>query len=133
MTEKLAGTAAEIVGAALGFAVVCAKAAALQNFIVRRLIWPWPQSAEMRGFSLFFCQAAKRKHDVCEDRSPNCVRAYVRNRRKAADNRDNGNYERSSEPTRRRRMQLHSYLRGARLSLASFDCHHQWLVPDKTG
>ncbi len=29
----------EIVGAALGFALLCAGAAALRNFIARRLIW----------------------------------------------------------------------------------------------
>ncbi len=30
----------EIVGAALGFALLCAGATALRNFIARRLIWP---------------------------------------------------------------------------------------------
>jgi hypothetical protein len=30
----------EIVGVALGFALLCAGAAALRNFIARRLIWP---------------------------------------------------------------------------------------------
>jgi hypothetical protein len=32
--------AVEILGAALGFALLCAAAAALRNFIARRLIWP---------------------------------------------------------------------------------------------
>jgi hypothetical protein len=30
----------EIAGAALGFALLCAAAAALRNFIAQRLIWP---------------------------------------------------------------------------------------------
>ena len=30
----------ELVGATLGFALLCAVAAALRNFIARRLIWP---------------------------------------------------------------------------------------------
>jgi hypothetical protein len=30
----------EILGAALGFALLCAGAAAVRNFIARRLIWP---------------------------------------------------------------------------------------------
>ena len=30
----------EVVGAALAFALLCGLAAALRNFIVRRLIWP---------------------------------------------------------------------------------------------
>lgn len=30
----------EIVGAALAFALLCAGAAALRNFVARRLIWP---------------------------------------------------------------------------------------------
>ncbi len=30
----------EIVGAAVGFGVLCAAAAALRNFIAQRLIWP---------------------------------------------------------------------------------------------
>jgi hypothetical protein len=32
--------ALEILGAALGFALLCAAAAALRNFIARHLIWP---------------------------------------------------------------------------------------------
>jgi len=34
------GPVAEIAGAALGFAVLCALIAALRNFIASRLIWP---------------------------------------------------------------------------------------------
>ena len=33
------GSLAEIVGAAVGFALLCAGAAAARNFIARRLIW----------------------------------------------------------------------------------------------
>jgi hypothetical protein len=35
----LAGNLAEIAAAAFGFALLCAGAAALRNFIARRLIW----------------------------------------------------------------------------------------------
>jgi len=37
--EGLAGWLVEIGGAALAFALLCAGAAALRNFIARRLIW----------------------------------------------------------------------------------------------
>ena len=37
---KLTASAPEIAGAALGFALLCAGAAALRNLIARRLIWP---------------------------------------------------------------------------------------------
>jgi hypothetical protein len=35
-----AAPALEILGAAIGFALLCACVAALRNFIARRLIWP---------------------------------------------------------------------------------------------
>lgn len=38
-TERLAANFLEIAGAALAFALLCAGAAALRNFIARRLIW----------------------------------------------------------------------------------------------
>jgi hypothetical protein len=38
-SATLATGVARIAGAALGFAVLCAAAAALRNFIVRRLVW----------------------------------------------------------------------------------------------
>ena len=38
--QAIATNALEIAGAALGFALLCAGAAALRNFIARRLIWP---------------------------------------------------------------------------------------------
>ncbi len=38
-TENLAANFLEIAGAALAFALLCAGAAALRNFIARRLIW----------------------------------------------------------------------------------------------
>jgi len=34
------GVAEELIGAALAFALLCGIAAALRNFIARRLIWP---------------------------------------------------------------------------------------------
>ena len=36
----VANVVLEIVGAALAFALLCAGASALRNFIARRLIWP---------------------------------------------------------------------------------------------
>jgi hypothetical protein len=39
-TANLAANVPEIVAATLGFAVLCAAATALRNFIARRLIWP---------------------------------------------------------------------------------------------
>ena len=38
--QAIATSIPEIAGAALGFALLCAGAAALRNFIARRLIWP---------------------------------------------------------------------------------------------
>jgi hypothetical protein len=38
--QHVAGGVAEIAGAVLGFALLCAGATALRNFIARRLIWP---------------------------------------------------------------------------------------------
>jgi len=38
--QAIATSVPEIVGVALGFALLCAGAAALRNFIARRLIWP---------------------------------------------------------------------------------------------
>jgi VanZ family protein len=38
--QASAVSVAEIVGAAVGFAVLCAVVAALRNVIARRLIWP---------------------------------------------------------------------------------------------
>ncbi len=38
-SRSLFGIARELVGAALAFALLCGVAAALRNFIVRRLIW----------------------------------------------------------------------------------------------
>jgi hypothetical protein len=38
--QAIATSVPEIVGAALGFALLCAGATALRNFIARRLIWP---------------------------------------------------------------------------------------------
>ena len=38
--ETIATSVPEIAGAALGFALLCAGATALRNFIARRLIWP---------------------------------------------------------------------------------------------
>ena len=38
--QAIATSVAEIAGAALGFALLCAAATALRNFIARRLIWP---------------------------------------------------------------------------------------------
>ena len=38
--HSLLGATEELVGAALAFALLCGVAAALRNFIVRRLIWP---------------------------------------------------------------------------------------------
>ncbi len=38
--HSLAVIAKELVGAALAFALLCGLAAALRNFIARRLIWP---------------------------------------------------------------------------------------------
>src|SRR4029077_20225925 len=38
--QHVAISVAEIAGAVLGFALLCAAAAALRNFIARRLIWP---------------------------------------------------------------------------------------------
>jgi hypothetical protein len=40
LTEKLASNFAEIAGVAIAFALLCVGAAALRNFIARRLIWP---------------------------------------------------------------------------------------------
>ena len=37
--RSLLGTAEELVGAALAFALLCGVAAALRNFIARRLVW----------------------------------------------------------------------------------------------
>ncbi len=37
--RPLLGVAEELIGAALAFALLCGLAAALRNFIVRRLIW----------------------------------------------------------------------------------------------
>ena len=39
-TRRSRRSVAEIAGAALGFALLCAGATALRNFIARRLIWP---------------------------------------------------------------------------------------------
>jgi hypothetical protein len=41
--HSLPGIAKELVGAALAFALLCGLAAALRNFIARRLIWREPQ------------------------------------------------------------------------------------------
>ena len=38
--QHIAVSIAEIAGAVLGFALLCAGATALRNFIARRLIWP---------------------------------------------------------------------------------------------
>ena len=38
--QAIATSVSEIVGVALGFALLCAGATALRNFIARRLIWP---------------------------------------------------------------------------------------------
>jgi hypothetical protein len=38
--QAIATSVPEIVGAALGFALLCAGATALRNFIARRLLWP---------------------------------------------------------------------------------------------
>jgi len=38
--ESLAANFLEIAGATLAFALLCAGASALRNFIARRLIWP---------------------------------------------------------------------------------------------
>jgi hypothetical protein len=38
--QAIATSVPEIAGAALGFAMLCAGATALRNFIARRLIWP---------------------------------------------------------------------------------------------
>ena len=38
--HSLSAMARELVGAALAFALLCGIAAALRNFIARRLIWP---------------------------------------------------------------------------------------------
>jgi len=38
--QAIAPSVPEIVGVALGFALLCAGATALRNFIARRLIWP---------------------------------------------------------------------------------------------
>jgi hypothetical protein len=38
--QAIATSVPEIAGAALGFALLCAGAASLRNFIARRLIWP---------------------------------------------------------------------------------------------
>jgi hypothetical protein len=38
--QAIATSVPEIAGAALGFALLCAGATALRNFIARRLIWP---------------------------------------------------------------------------------------------
>ena len=38
--QHVAISVAEIAGAVLGFALLCAGATALRNFIARRLIWP---------------------------------------------------------------------------------------------
>jgi hypothetical protein len=38
--HSMAATARELVGAVLVFALLCGIAAALRNFIARRLIWP---------------------------------------------------------------------------------------------
>jgi len=38
--QPIATSIPEIAGAALGFALLCAGATALRNFIARRLIWP---------------------------------------------------------------------------------------------
>ena len=40
MHQAIATSVPEIAGAALGFALLCAGATALRNFIARRLIWP---------------------------------------------------------------------------------------------
>jgi hypothetical protein len=37
--QAIATSVAEIAGAALGFALLCASATAVRNFIARRLIW----------------------------------------------------------------------------------------------
>jgi hypothetical protein len=38
--QPIATSVPEVAGAALGFALLCAGATALRNFIARRLIWP---------------------------------------------------------------------------------------------
>ena len=38
--QAIATSVPEVAGAALGFALLCAGAAALRNFVARRLIWP---------------------------------------------------------------------------------------------
>jgi len=38
--ERLVASFPEIIGAALAFALLCAGACALRNFLSRRLIWP---------------------------------------------------------------------------------------------
>ncbi|MGD0149287.1 MAG: hypothetical protein ABSB77_11930 [Xanthobacteraceae bacterium] len=38
--QAIATSVPEIAGAAIGFALLCAGATALRNFIARRLIWP---------------------------------------------------------------------------------------------
>jgi hypothetical protein len=38
--QPVAVSVPEIAGAVLGFALLCAGATALRNFIARRLIWP---------------------------------------------------------------------------------------------
>jgi hypothetical protein len=38
--HTIPASAKEVVGAALAFALLCGIAAALRNFVVRRLIWP---------------------------------------------------------------------------------------------
>jgi hypothetical protein len=41
--HSLPGIAKELIGASLAFALLCGLAAALRNFIARRLIWREPQ------------------------------------------------------------------------------------------
>jgi hypothetical protein len=38
--QAIATSVPEIAGAAVGFALLCAAATALRNFVARRLIWP---------------------------------------------------------------------------------------------
>jgi len=52
--HDLAAIAREFVGAGLAFALLCAAAAALRNYIARRLIWPeiqWARAARVAAAS----------------------------------------------------------------------------------
>lgn len=87
-TDKLGANWSEIAAATLAFALLCAGAALLRNFIARRLIW---RELPIARRPLRSRQVADGKHDVREYGHPSSIRGDVRNWRKNTDRCDGGN------------------------------------------